>query len=286
MSAFLCDCHTHSAWSPDGKDSAEAMCLRASELGLDVYTLTDHCDCNYWLTAEEHEQETGSAIAVDREMYGSRDYSAASISEVSALKERFPFLLCGIELGQPLQNIKAAEETASRPELDFIIGSHHQNAGKEDFYWLKYDKMDLSEIYAYLTDYFSEMLAMCRWGRFDVLGHLTYPLRYIVGDYGIDIDMSRFEDIIKEIFCTLAQNGRGIEINTSGLRQKYGRTFPDEHYLKLWRECGGEILTVGSDAHNTADLGAGIREGMELARECGFRYIAYFRERKPQFVSL
>ena len=286
MAGFLCDCHTHSAWSPDGKDSAEDMCRRAAELGLDVYTLTDHCDCNYWLPAEEFEAQTGREIAVDREMYGSRDYSSASIDEVSGLKERFPFLLCGIELGQPMQNVSAAEAVSSRPELDFIIGSHHQNAGKEDFYWLKYDKMDNSEIYAYLDDYFEEMLAMCKWGKFDVLGHLTYPLRYIKGDYGIKLDMKRYEDIIREIFRTLAQNGRGIEINTSGLRQKYGRTFPDAHYLRLWRECGGEILTLGSDAHCTADLGKGIADGIELARECGFRRIAYFRARTPRFVEV
>lgn len=286
MRGFLCDCHTHSAWSPDANDSAAAMCLRAAELGLDIYALTDHCDCNYWLTAEEYEAQSGREIVIDREMYGSRDYSARSIDEVSGLKERFPFLLCGIELGQPLQNISAAEAVSSRPELDFIIGSHHQNAGKEDFYWLKYDKMDISEIYAYLDDYFDEMLAMCRWGRFDVLGHLTYPLRYIVGDYGIGLDMKRYGDIIREIFRTLAQNGRGIEINTSGLRQKYGRTFPDGEYLRLWRECGGEILTLGSDAHCTADLGKGIAEGIVLARECGFTRIAYFRERKPQFVPI
>lgn len=286
MSGFLCDCHTHSGWSPDGRDSAESMCLRAAELGLDVYTLTDHCDCNYWLTAEEHERKTGETIAIDREMYGSRDYSAGSIIEVSGLKERFPFLLCGIELGQPLQNIGAAEQTVSRHELDFVIGSHHQNAGQEDFYWLKYDKMDLSEIYACLDDYFAEMLAMCRWGKFDVLGHLTYPLRYIVGDFGIPIDMGRYRECIREIFCTLVESGRGIEINTSGLRQRYGRTFPDAEYVKLWRECGGEIVTVGSDAHNTADLAAGVKEGMELARECGFKHIAYFRERKPVFVRL
>ena len=34
--------------------------------------------------------------------------------------------------------------------------------------------MDLSQTYA-LDDYFKEMLEMCKWGRFDVLGHLTYP---------------------------------------------------------------------------------------------------------------
>lgn len=286
MSAFLCDCHTHTSHSPDGKDSALDMCRRAAELGLDVLTITDHCDCNYWLTAEEFERTAGQTIAVDREMYGSRDYSARSIDEVSGLKERFPFLMCGIELGQPLQNIGAAESITARRELDFIIGSHHQNAGRDDFYWIKYDKLDNGAINALLTDYFDEMLGMCGWGGFDVLGHLTYPLRYIVGDYGLSPDMERFDDVIREIFRTLVSGGKGIEINTSGLRQKYGRTLPDEKYLRLWRECGGEIVTIGSDAHCVKDLAAGIKDGLELARECGFKYIAYYKERKPVFAAI
>ena len=77
-------------------------------------------------------------------------------------------------------------------------------------------EMDLSQTYALLDDYFKEMLEMCKWGRFDVLGHLTYPLRYIQGDCGIQIDLSTYKDIIREIFCTLIQKGKGIEINVSG----------------------------------------------------------------------
>ena len=96
--------------------------------------------------------------------------------------------------------------------------------------------------------------------------------------------MSRFEDIIAETLRTLKERGKGIEINTSGLRQKYGRTLPDEHYIRLYRDLGGEILTVGSDAHCAADLAAGIPEGLALARECGFRYVAYFERRRAEFI--
>ncbi len=286
MSGLSCDCHTHSAFSPDAKDSAEAMCLRAAELGLDAYALTDHCDCNFWLPADEYERVQGTEITCDREFFGSRDYAGSSIDAVSGLKERFPFLICGIELGQPLQNKEAAAEITARSELDFIIGSHHMNAGKADFYWMKFDQMEQSEVYALMTDYFTEIGQMCAAGGFDVLGHLTYPMRYIAGDYCLPFDLGRYEEQIRGIFHTLAESGMGIEINTSGLRQKYGRMLPDMEHVKLWRECGGEILTVGSDAHCTADLGKGISEGLELARECGFKYIAYYRERKPVFVRI
>jgi histidinol-phosphatase (PHP family) len=278
----LCDMHTHTAFSPDAKSSPEEMCEQAARLGLAAYAITDHCDCNFWLPTDDKS-------LVDFEMYGSRDYSHASISAIDSLKEKYHGrlnLICGIELGQPLQNITAAEEILSNKKLDFIIGSHHQNAGMSDFYWIKYKKMDLSEIYSLLDDYFSQMLEICRWGGFDVLGHLTYPLRYICGDCGINIDLSRYDDIIREIFCTLVDKGKGIEINTSGLRQSYGMTFPTLKYVKLFRQLGGEIVTLGSDAHSAADIGKGLDEGAEIAATAGFKYTAFFSKRQPQFIPI
>lgn len=281
----LADLHTHTNFSPDAESTPEQMCGRAAELGLAAYAITDHCDCNFWYPLENCESTT----ATDAEMYGAGEYANASIDCQTALKEKYSGrlnLLCGIELGQPLQNPERAEEIASRPELDFIIGSHHQNAGENDFYWIEYDKLDSSEIYRLLDDYFCQVYEMSKWGKFDVLGHLTYPLRYICGEYGIDIDMKRYDDVIREIFCTLIHSGKGIEINTSGLRQKYGLTFPTLDYIKLYRELGGEIITLGSDAHCAADIGKGIFEGAELAKAAGFKYISYFKERKPTFMRL
>ena len=131
-----------------------------------------------------------------------------------------------------------------------------------------------------------ELLEMARWGEFDVLGHLTYPLRYIVGDSGLYIDMSKYLPIIKEIFSTLIKNDIGIEINSSGLRQKIGLTLPDKYYVRLYKELGGTILTVGSDAHRTEDLGKGIPEAIALARNVGFTELAFFKKRNPTFISI
>ncbi|MCR5142941.1 MAG: histidinol-phosphatase HisJ family protein [Ruminococcus sp.] len=283
---MLIDLHTHTDFSPDAKSSPEEMCARAAELGLTRFAVTDHCDCNYWLPAAEKFPDGIPEGFKDEEMCGARDYATASIKRTAELKERYPFLLCGIELGQPLQAPEAAAQILSMPELDLVIGSHHMNAGCADFYWLDYRSMDISEIHRLLERSFEEIYDMCRRADFDTLGHLTYPLRYIVGDCGIEVDMSRFGDIIREIFRTLAERGRGIEINTSGLRQKYGRTLPDREYVKLFKDCGGEILTIGSDAHCAADLAAGIPQGIDLARECGFRYVAYFEKRRAEFIKI
>lgn len=281
---MIMDMHSHTSFSPDAESSPEQMCERAEQLGLKAYAITDHCDCNYWLPESEHEYPVYAKD--DTMMYGSRDYAQGSIKAVSALKEKYPFLLCGIELGQPLQNMSAAEQILSMSELDFVIGSHHMNSGCADFYWLDYSSMSPSEVDKVFEESLVQILDMCRWGGFDVLGHLTYPLRFMVGDYGFDIDLRKFDDIIREIFLTLRDNGKGIEINTKGLRQNYGKPLPDERIIKMWKDVGGEVLTIGSDAHKAAELGADIGRCEEIVRSCGFRYLTCFRQRRAEFIKL
>lgn len=287
MDNILIDLHTHSSFSPDAKDSADEMCRRAYELGLSAYALTDHCDCNYWYPVEHYFEDISKAS--DPIMYGAGEYANKSISEQVRLKNKYDGklnIIVGIELGQPLQDPNNAEKIVSNDDIDFIIGSHHQNEGEEDFYFFYYNDFSGDEIYRLLNDYFTQMLEMCKWGKFDVLGHLTYPLRYICGDYGIDTDLTRYDEIIREIFITLITKGKGIEINTSGLRQKYGKTFPSLEYVKLYKNLGGEIVTIGSDSHCTADLGKGIAEGIELVKSAGFSHITYFKKHEPKFLKI
>ena len=283
---MLADMHTHSSFSPDADRGAdiEKMALRAAELGLGILTVTDHCDLNFRFSESEHAYP--DYLLCDRDMFGSLGYALKSIEAVTALKERYPVLRCGIELGQLVQAPDTAADLASDLRLDFVIGSLHMNRGKPDFYWIEYNKMDSSELTALLDAYFEEQLEVCRTADFDVLGHLTYPLRYIVGKYGIPVELTRWEGIIEDIFRALIGRGKGIEINTSGLRQEYDRTFPDLGLVRLYRQLGGEILTLGSDAHRIEDIGSGLQAGAELAKQAGFDYMTVFTGRKPEFVKL
>lgn len=111
-------------------------------------------------------------------------------------------------------------------------------------------------------------------------------MRYLKCKARIDIDISRFDDIIADSFRLLAQNGKGLEINTSGIRQGFGDTFPNLKYVKLFYEMGGEIISIGSDSHTVEDIGANVAEGIETARAAGFTRIAYYINRKPNFIEL
>ena len=152
-----------------------------------------------------------------------------------------------------------------------------------DFWFLDYTQYDVDKL---LDEYFDEELGLVKWGKFDTLAHLTYPLRYIIGEQKKPVDMARYTDKIDEILRLLAQSGKALEINTSGLRQPLGTTMPDEYFVRRFREFGGELITVGSDAHYAEHLGANIEDGMALAKKCGFDYIALFNDRLPTFIPI
>ncbi len=283
----LIDCHTHTQFSVDSEADINCMIERAIELGLAAYAITDHCECNAWYPYDYYvnnmpDRPDADHFGYEKDFYG-------SVEAITALKEKYSGrlnLICGTELGQITHDTKIAAKAASDNRLDFIIGSVHQVIGEKDFYYIDYEKMSMEEIYDLLERYFKEIYELCRNGIPDVIGHLTYCLRYMKQRHNICPDISRFDDIIADSFRILAQNGKGIEINTSGLRQGFGDTFPDLKYLKLFRELGGEVVSVGSDAHTVEDLGKGAAEGAELAGAAGFRRLCYFKQRKPVFIEI
>lgn len=135
---------------------------------------------------------------------------------------------------------------------------------------------------AVIEDYLDSVLAIARWGRFSVLGHLTLPLRYLKEHLNMDLTFDPWRDRVQEIFSTIIPKGVGIECNTN----RGNRPLPDADLLRLYREMGGEIITLGSDAHETKDVGCVIRERQQLLRDCGFRYFTTFTGGKPEFKKL
>ena len=278
----LIDCHTHTQFSMDSEADINAMIEKAMELDLAAYAITDHCECNCWYPKEHYENTELF------DYFNCKDDFESSLSAVTELKEKYSDfnLICGTELGQPLADLEIAEKCIADSRLDFVISSVHQIKDEKDFFYINYYHMSTAEINNLLERYFSEVYELCKWGKFDVLGHLTYCLRYMKIRNGITPNMKLFDEIIAESLRTLADKGKGIEINTSGIRQGFGTTFPSLKYIKLFREFGGKIISIGSDAHKVRDLGANIAEGTELAKAAGFSEICYFKKRQPVFIKI
>ncbi len=264
---YISDSHTHSHCSFDGTDSIVMMCEKASSSGLYSITITDHCECNEYF----------------KENY--RDAISNSILEISrarALYHDRVKVYTGVELGQPTQDIKACEDALSLTEYDFVLGSLHNMLGEQDFYFLKYTP---ESVPALLTRYFDEVLNLVNFGKFDSLAHLTYPLRYIIGS-GIQVDLSDYSRAIETVLKALVKNHLALEINTSGLRQKIGKTLPDETIVKRFHELGGLYVTLGSDAHRWGDIGSGIEDGLEMLYKCGYTHFTVYEKRQPQLLPI
>jgi histidinol-phosphatase (PHP family) len=272
------DTHTHSDISPDGYSTAAEMWEVAKAIGLSGLCVTNHCD----VIIAYDLPETGNFRATSphsMEKYAKPNLKRWTAERSESVSEG---LRHGIEVGSPYADRKRAAFVMAHVRPEFVIASIHPMRETHDFYYIKGTAPDLN---ALLSRYFDEMLEMAETCDFDVLGHLTYPWRYLHRE-GLNPDIWAFEERIRAIFRLLIEQGRGIEINTSGLRQPFGRCMPDFDIIKLFRDCGGEVLTIGSDAHRACDVGAGLKEGHALAQTAGFTRAAFFRDRKPVFYDL
>ena len=169
------------------------------------------------------------------------------------------------------------------PPLDFLIGSQHQLSqafGNEDLYFAA--ARDPAVGRKQIRDYLEQVYQLANWGKFSVLGHLTLPLRYMNENNGLHMTFDGFEGEVEAVFRALIDRGCGIEVNTN----RGHVPLPDEKWLRLYRACGGEIITLGSDAHSPDLVGCGIREGQELLRRCGFTHFCTFERKKPRFHPL
>lgn len=269
---FISDSHTHSENSFDGHDSVIMMCERAANMGLYSLTVTDHCECNeYYGNAESIDYRNCIENSI-------RDTAKARAMYIDRLN-----IYTGIELGQPCQDRKAAEEVLSLAEYDFVIGSLHNLKNERDFYFLEYTQENVREL---LERYFEELLELVEENVFDTLAHLTYPMRYIAANTDVKADISEFQTELDKVLKRLAENDKALEVNTSGLRQMIGKTLPDEDIIRRFRELGGKYVTIGSDAHRWGDVGSGIEDGLRILLKCGFTHFTVYEKRCPKLLPI
>lgn len=267
---YLTDLHTHSRLSMDGQAPLEEMAQAAIQAGLRAFTITDHCDL----------------LDGDGRRCLTYDWAPA-LEQFEQARQAFPQLRLGLglELGGAAVSPDHARAilAGAGAQLDFVIGSIHnyrECRGGGDFYYTHFTSPQLC--HDALDDYFTSMeqlvgLEDC----YDVLGHIIYPLRYMERD-GQHITLEGYYPRIEAILRTAIALGKGMEVNTCR-----GRTVAEwRPLLERYKALGGTILTVGSDAHRPGDVGKGVRQAVELIRDCGFTQITVYEGRKPSFIEI
>ena len=189
----------------------------------------------------------------------------------------------GIELGEGHHDLYMARELADDDEIDFVIGSLHQPRKCLDYYEVNYDRADMNALFRL---YYDEMMEMAAAGCYDVIAHFNLPLRYLSTAARERTDLSPFLGRMREILREVARAGKGIEINTSGLRQDGGITLPSVEVAKIFREEGGVIVTTGSDAHRLERVGHALERGIKCLASAGFDKFAFYKKRIPHFHKI
>ena len=266
MFSNIFDSHTHSDNSSDAHHSVMFMCEKAVEKEIPGICITDHCELR---TFEEGQYEMRITQSVFEVQKARRVFNGKLA------------VMAGIELSDVLYDPALTSSILERFPFDMVMVSQHNTLSGEDIYYSDFGAWSSGDIDRLLEEYFTYLIKAAQLNQFDVIGHLTYPLRYITGKYKIRVDLRRYDDKIEEILRLTAQNGRAIEINTSGLYGALRDTMPPLCYVKRYRELGGEYITLGSDAHSADALGRGIDSGMEMLLEAGFSYFTFYKERHP-----
>lgn len=263
------DFHLHSFFSGDSDTAPELIAETALQRGLSAICFTDHYDADYPYEDVCFELDT-----------------KACLERIAGLRSAYEGRIeigSGVELGlQPHLGALYRSYTGHFP-FDFVIGSTHLVDGKDPYYASFWEGCAPKDgIRRFLEVTLENMKAF---DDFDVYGHLDYIVRYapleprsfFYEDYG---------ELMDEILKFLISHGKGIEVNTGGYKAGLGCPNPCPEVIRRYRELGGEIVTMGSDAHTAEYVGSFMEEAREILRDCGFRYFALFRGRKAEFVRL
>ncbi len=264
------DYHMHSEHSPDSSVPVIDRCQQAVELGLTEICITDHLDF----------------VPVDSGFgYYRPDAYFADVMRARSEYDGRVTLRAGIEIGEWHRYPEQVMEIAHAYPYDFIIGSLHYIGEEASGLVLEAPYFEgKTEKDAYET-YFTELLAMVRHGGFDVIGHIDVPKRGGFSVYG-GYRCGDFEEPIREVLKAAIEGGIGIEVNTGTARRAVGIPSPDVDVLKWYKELGGEILTIGSDAHRPDHMTLFFDVASAMLEEAGFDAVTCFEERKPFWMKL
>lgn len=265
---YLCDLHTHTQISFDSDAPLSAMAHAAAAAGLNELCVTDHCDL----------------LDGDGTPKGFFNWpgSKAQYHQLLASPPPGLTLRLGIELG----SISYAPDTArcilaeGGDEVDFVLGSIHNWIGDKnnrDLYYTDYtgDPALCRQAMSNALESTWRMVTECA-DCYDSLAHIIYPPRYMRRD-GQILTMDSYEEPIREIFTAIARTDHALEVNT-------WRGMDIDPWLPLlrwYKECGGQYVTLGSDAHSPEDVAKGIREVIPLLQAAGFNHVTTYEKRRP-----
>ncbi len=259
------DYHMHSRVSFDGHDTGEALAKAAAAAGLKEICFTDHLDYD-------------PLGLMGNLTFNTEDYNA----EYDHLEIPGLLIRRGMEFGMTVDNREQFKQDLQRRPFDFVLGSIHFVDDLDVYYppyWQGKTVFEAEQRFLQAT-----LDCVRLHNDFDVLAHLTYIAKSTSHPAPRPIPYAEHRDVIDEILRILVSKGKGLEINTSGV-DRCGAFLPSPDMFRRFRELGGEIITIGSDAHRCNRVGQYSFDACDILKDI-FGYVCTFENRKPVFHKL
>lgn len=266
----LYDQHLHTSYSWDSKADPVGNVEHAIGMGLAGVTFTDHFDTHptEWPLCKYDYDKIAAIVAKLHARFGDRIFIGHGI-EICYQPERMDMIL---------------DYLAGR-RFDVVILSVHWFGGLALHVREHWDGLDAN---SGTRGYLEAVLQAARFVRdlnrggprvFDVLGHLDLVKRY-TQRYFKTFDVRAHADLVDEILRTCLESDLVPEVNLSTLRQSLPEPSPSDWVVRRYAELGGEAMSLGSDAHKPADVGAGVREWAAILKREGLQRLAIFKGRE------
>lgn len=283
---ILYDCHMHTDYSDDSTEKMEEQVKGSIEKGLKGICITDHMDYEF---PDSEKYNLIFEYDIDKN-YREIDDLRTMYKDIEIMK--------GVEIGLRNEPGTAERTTArykellKRSDIDFVIGSTHCLEYSDPYraeYWQG------RTVKEGLRTFFLATLENIRANDYvDSIGHLDYAARYArrsstqhgVFDGRDDYIEGDNADVVDEILRFIVGHGIALEINSAGLKYGLGYAHPRGWILKRYKELGGEMITVGADAHKRIHIAYGFDEVAKILSDCGFKYYTVFRGRKPHMYHI
>lgn len=271
---MLIDYHIHTNYSDDCEYPMEEAVKDAIALGAKEICITDHVDYGV-----KTDWNSGEKVTFKAGMYRLNVDYPKFMQELQELRQKYGeqiTIKLGMEFGVQMHTIGKYEALFAKYPFDFIILSLHQvddleiwcNEFQSGKSWMEYNE-----------EYYEAMISMVRnFKNYSVLGHIDFITRY--DENGI-YPFEKVKPLIEEVLKTVIADGKGIEVNTSSYRYGLKDLTPSREILKLYRELGGKIITIGSDCHKKEHLCNYIEETKRELIKLGFNYYCTYEKMQP-----
>lgn len=232
---------------------------------MEYMAFTDHCDKDY--------------ARLYKYMHVRRLDIEGYWSAVNKMKQNYPFLAVGIELGY---SELAEKDYAALPldKFDYVINSIHTVNGSDCYNKEYFCGRTKKEAYdRYLKKVLESVDASYS---YDAISHLGFVRKNAPYEEN-DLTMAEFGDILDEIFLKIISKNKTLELNSNIKTKNY---MPTKELVERYRALGGTNICFASDAHILDRVGEGYKGAAEIAKDAGFEYWTVYRNRTPQKIKI